>query len=149
VSTRRLIITALVCGMAILVAGGAFLVRTARNRADLTVNVLGVGDQASVAALKVRVLKVTRRADVIVVGVEVDSRGAALAAPAQADEPWSMVIRTPRAPMSPTAEDGPACAGQQIAGGQVLSCVLAFANGDGAPFLAFSWQGRQAQWRLA
>ena len=39
-STRRLIITALVCGIAILVAGGAFLMRTARNRADLTVNVL-------------------------------------------------------------------------------------------------------------
>lgn len=151
-STRRLIITALVCGMAILVAGGAFLVRVARNRADLTASVLTVGDSATVGRLVVRVDRFTRRADTVVVGVTIDGSKLTSAdvptLPTDAAAPWSMVIRTPRTPVDPTADDGPACKGLTIDPGRTVTCAVAFQGGDGAPFLAFSSNGAQVQWRL-
>ena len=146
-STRRLIITALVCGMAILLAGGVFLVRVAGDRAERTVTIHRVGDVVRVGDLTVVVTRVTTRADGVQVGVEVDASGARLAEAADAEAPWSLLVRTPRARLAPLDSERP-CRGARIAAGERLACDLAFEAGEGAAFLAFDWLGQAARWRL-
>jgi len=149
VSTRRLIITALVCGMAILLAGGVFLVRLAGTRADRIVTFHAVGDAVRVGDLTVTVTGVSGRADAVVVGIDVDATAATLAFPTDAGAPWSLLLSGKlRAPVAPPA-GATACAGQQIASGRRVTCDLAFARGDGTGFLAFDWRGTPVRWRLA
>lgn len=144
-STRRLIITALVCGMAILLAGGIFLVRVAANQAEQTVTVHRIGDVVRVGDVAVTVTRVSERPDAVEVGVEIDASGATLAQPTDAEAPWSLLIRTPRQRRDAS---GTPCRGQTIAGGARLACTVAFEPGDGAAFLSFDLLGDGARWRL-
>ena len=144
-STRRLILTALACGMAILVAGGVFLVRAAGSRH--TVTIYRVGDSVRVGGLSVTVARLDARTDAVQVGVEVDATAAPPVAPTDAAAPWTLLIRTLRPALAPTG-DGTACRGQQIESGRRLVCELAFAPGEGAAFLAFDWRGDTVRWRL-
>lgn len=144
-STRRLIITALVCGMAILLAGGIFLVRVAQDQANNTVTVHRVGDVVRVGQVAVTVTRVSERADAIEVGVEIDATGATLAQSTDAEEPWSLLVRTPRPRRDAT---GTPCRGLAIASGAKLACTVAFEPGDGTAFLSFDLAGSGARWRL-
>ena len=146
-STRRLILTALVCGMAILVAGGVFLVRVAGSRAERTVAVHAVGEAVAVNDLTVTVVRAATTATTVDLVVTVDATAATIAFPTDAETPWSLLIRTPRERLVPNADIAP-CRNQQIRGGERLTCALAFAVGDGPAFLAFDWRGATIRWRL-
>jgi hypothetical protein len=147
VSTRRLIITALVCGMAILLAGGIFLVRVAGSQAERTVAVHAVGDPVRVADLTVTVDRSIPSATAYEVVVTVDATAAAIAFPTDAETPWSLLVRTARDRLAPSSAVAP-CRGQQIRSGDRLTCALAFGAGDGPAYLAFDWRGATLRWRL-
>ena len=146
-STRRLIITALVCGMAILVAGGIFLVRVAGSQAERTVAVHAVGDAVRVGDLTVTVDRSLPSATAFEIVVTVDASAAELAFPTDAETPWSLLVRTPRDRRTPSSDVSP-CRGQQIGTGGRLTCALAFATGEGPAYLAFDWRGATLRWRL-
>jgi hypothetical protein len=123
-----------------------FLVRVAGSRAERTLTIHRVGDVVRVGDLSVIVTRVTERADAVQIGVEIDARAARLAQPADAERPWSLLVRTPRARREATG-DRP-CKGQEIAAGATLACDVAFEPGEGAAFLSFDFLGSGARWRL-
>lgn len=147
-STRRLILTALACGMAILVAGGVFLVRVAGSRDDRTVTIHRLGEAVRVGDLSVTIVRVDARTDAVQVGIVVDAMAEpAVTSPTDAAAPWTLLVRTLRPAVAPTGAGTP-CRGQQIEPGRRLVCELAFAPGEGAAFLAFDWRGDTVRWRL-
>ena len=153
VSTRRLIITALVCGMAILAAGTVLLVRLVRNRDALTVQVYDPGQLARVGDALVKVVTASERGGQLQVDVVVDRGAANVGAPAAmpADTAWSLLASSVRPRIDPAglAADRRACRDVLLEPGRVTTCTLAFAPVAGHSFAAFSWMGQQAQWRLA
>ena len=152
-STRRLIVAALACGIAILVAGVAFFVRLVANRADLPVDTIyAVGQPARVGDAAVTVRSRTTVGGQLQVVVTVD-RGAAKdpAAPA-GDGPWSLVqgsLRPKAAPAGLTVDAGSvACSNTTLDPDRIVTCTLAFTPASGPAFVAFEWQGTRARWRL-
>jgi hypothetical protein len=150
VSTRKLILTAIACGLAILIAGGVFLFRTLGNKEALTVKNAAVGETRTVAGAEVRVTAWRRQGDQILATVamkmtDVDARTGS------AESPWTMLIGTQSAPVAPiglTSGELP-CRGITLTQGNPTTCVLAFPDAKGTPYLAFSLAGKQAQWLLA
>jgi hypothetical protein len=150
VSTRKLILTAIACGLAILIAGGFFLFRTLGNKEALTVQNAAVGDSRTVAGAEVRVTAWRRDSAQILATVsmkvtDVDARTST------AEAPWTMLIGTQSSPVAPiglTTEETP-CRGINLVQGKPTTCVLAFPDSKGTPYLAFSLAGKQAQWLLA
>ncbi len=150
VSTRKLILTAIACGLAILIAGGFFLFRTLGNKDALTVKNAAVGDSRTVAGAEVRVTAWRRNSAQILATVsvkvtDVDARTSS------AEAPWTMLIGTQSAPVAPggLAPDELPCRGINLTQGIPVTCVLAFPDTKGTPYLAFSHAGKQAQWLLA
>jgi hypothetical protein len=150
VSTRKLILTAIACGLAILIAGGFFLFRTLGNKDALTVKNAAVGDSRVVSGAEVRVTAWRRGSDQILATVsmkvtDVDARTST------AESPWTMLIGTQSSPVAPvglTPDETP-CRGINLVQGKPTTCVLAFPDAKGTPYLAFSLAGKQAQWLLA
>jgi hypothetical protein len=150
VSTRKLILTAIACGLAILIAGGFFLFRTLGNKDALTVKNAAVGDSRVVSGAEVRVTAWRRSSDQILATVsmkvtDVDARTST------AESPWTMLIGTQSSPVAPvglTPDETP-CRGINLVQGKPTTCVLAFPDAKGTPYLAFSLAGKQAQWLLA
>ncbi|MFM8390727.1 MAG: hypothetical protein ACKOA5_15945, partial [Actinomycetota bacterium] len=66
-STRKLILTALVCGLAILIAGGIKLIQVAND--EKQVEVLSLGDDVTLGDMTVSVLDIDRRPDATLVTV--------------------------------------------------------------------------------
>jgi hypothetical protein len=153
VSTRRLIITALFCGMAILAAGTVLLVRLVRNRDALTVQVNDPGQLARVGDALVKVVTASERGGQLQVDVVVDRGAANASGPAAtpADAAWSLLASSVRPRLDPAGltADRRACRDVVLEPGRVTTCTLAFAPVAGNSFAAFSWMGQQAQWRLA
>ena len=148
-----MIITALVCGMAILAAGTVLLVRLVRNRDALTVQVYDPGQLARVGDAMVKVVTAAERAGQLQVDVVVDRGAANGSGPAAspADAAWSLLASSVRPRLDPAGltADRRACRDVLLEPGRVTTCTLAFAPVGGNAFAAFSWMGRQAQWRLA
>lgn len=147
-STRRLIITALVCGMAILVAGGVFLVRVASDGNALTF--LPVGRAATVAGVRATVMGATASAETVDVTVEVDATAATFATPVDVESLW-LLVRAGKAPERRTGPvDGTGCRGRALAAGERVRCVVSFAAGEGPNVVSFKWPaGGPVSWRLA
>lgn len=150
VSTRKLILTAIACGLAILLSGGVFLVRTARHRDELTITNAAVGDTRMVSGVSAAVQSWRRDSDQIVatIHIEVPPSGQSISS---ADAPWTMLVGTKLTAVPPTGlrTDETACRGLAVPPGGKATCVLAFAGVAGSPFLAFAVNGAQEQWRLA
>jgi hypothetical protein len=150
VSTRKLILTAIACGLAILIAGGFFLFRTLGNKDVLTVKNAAVGDSRTVAGAEVRVTAWRRDGAQILATVsmkvtDVDARTSS------AESPWTMLIGIRSSPVAPVGlmpAELP-CRGINLTQGNPVTCVLAFPDTKGTPYLAFSFAGKQAQWLLA
>jgi hypothetical protein len=147
VKTRNLILLALAAGLAILVAGGVFLLNVARNRDALTLaEALAVGEGTEVGGRLVIVEQVETTGSTTVVAVRIEPRGNP---GGTADEGWALVadgaLQDPAA--VPEADRDQACAGLTLAETPV-SCVLAFAGGDGAGTLSYAYAGDQQQWQL-
>lgn len=132
VSTRKLIITSLVCGLLILVAGTVKLLQTA-NDDSATTNVLVLGDEASIGDLRMTVN------DVEVTGertlVTITMRGLAGRDPMDG---WSMLANGAiTRPIG--SRDCPAAA-------DVTTCTVEFVVASGTPTIVFARDGETRQW---
>lgn len=148
-STRKLILTAVACGLAILLSGGLFLVRTAGHRNELTVTNAVVGQTRTVSGVSATVQSWRRSGDQILAVVHLETSTAS--APLPADAPWAMLIASKLTAQTPTdlSGDEVACRRVVVPPGGSRTCVLAFGSVAGSPFLAFALNGAQEQWRLA
>ncbi len=144
-STRRLIAAALVCGLAILLAGGIFLVNLAANRDKLTVpDFLAVGQTAEVGGVRATVLGSETTDRVVVLHVRLEPADEPLA---DAGEGWALVIGTARDPLESDAAGTP-CAGREVPAGGAFECDLAFAGAQGTAFVEYARGDGRARWRL-
>jgi hypothetical protein len=136
VSTRKLIAVALLCGLAILVAGGIQLFRI--SRAEET-TVPGVGDRVVVEGYDVTVDAADVRTDRIEMVVEMTASASGSGLEDVAGS-WSVSTGNQRnavagfgAPPTP-----PECPAGGLEPGQTLSCSLAFERGAGPPVARFT-----------
>jgi hypothetical protein len=146
VSTRRLIVLALICGLAILVAGGVMLVRLVHDRDRLTIHTLAPSTPATVGGVSVRITAHERVAGVARIVVVIDTpsdHGLTDAA-----DGFSLNIGGLRDPQTPAGTDVPACRGLVVAPSQSVSCALAFSDRPGSATLAYAHRGAQAEWSL-
>lgn len=135
-STRKLILLALACGLAILLAGGIKLFQVARDPAE--VEVLALGENAEVGDMEVTVLDVIVRPDATLVDVEmvgVDGDDAA--------EGWRLLADgSVREPVD--ANPGDACPPTSVT--EPVRCTVAFAAVESTPIVAYVRAGEQRQW---
>lgn len=136
-STRKLILTALVCGLAIMLAGGAKLFQVATDKAE--VEVLSLGTSATLGDMTVRVVSVEQtddRTDVTVGMSGVDG--------VDGLEGWRLIaggkVVSPR---TARAAEGGSCVVQTQS---VVSCVIEFAPSTGSVTVAYLRAGEQSQW---
>jgi len=146
-STRKLILTALVCGLAILIAGGVKLIQVAND--EVAVEVLAFGDEATLGDMTVSVLDIERRPDATLVtvtmtGVDLAS-GAAdgwrLLADGRVQEPANENGRV-QEPASVSDTDG--CTA--VRAGAPTRCTVRFEAVESAATVAYVRAGEQRQW---
>ena len=136
-STRKLILTALLCGLAILIAGGVKLIQVAND--DTTVEILTLGDQATLGDMTVSVLDIVRSPEATLVTVTMTgvdlTEGAAdgwrLLGDGQVQEPVG-------------AEASDSC--EAVTVQAVTRCVVRFDASESAPTVAYIRAGEQRQW---
>jgi hypothetical protein len=145
VSTRRLIVTALICGLAILLAGGVMLVRLARDRDRLTIRVLAADSPATVDGVGVRITAHDRSAGTANIVVHLDTADHGLA---DAAAGFSLNIGGLRDPQTPASTEVPGCRGLAVPAAESVSCALAFSDRSGSATLAYAHGGEQAEWSL-
>jgi hypothetical protein len=146
-STRKLILTALVCGLAILIAGGVKLIQVASD--EVAVEVLAFGDEATLGDMTVSVLDVERRPDATLVtvtmtGVDLTS-GAAdgwrLLADGRVQEP---AIENGRVQEPASVSDTDGCTA--VRAGAPTRCTVRFEAVESAATVAYVRAGEQRQW---
>jgi hypothetical protein len=145
VSTRRLIIAALVCGLAILVAGVVQLLRIADTR-DRDVSILAQGDTATVGGVSLTVSGSTVTDQVVEVAVRF--------APAEVDVPVPVTSFTLlvggklEQPTNTASTLPPGCPPTILVGSSGVACTVSFPHRSGTATVAFSQSGEQEVWRL-
>ena len=144
-STRRLILLALACGLAILVAGSIQLVRISRS--DNTVAVGRIGDTKDVDGVAVTLLEGSS-ADDVVVRLEVDGERDPLL---NAAALFSVKVADSRVMASTAAgSSAPSCAELRVVEpGASAECSMSFApTGEGTRYLQFNLRGKAGVWIL-
>ena len=141
-STRKLIVLALLCGLAILVAGGIQLFRIAGTD-DRTVEVLAEGEAATVGTVTITVEGSEQDGAVIRARVR-------MSAPDETTVPLSSFTLLAGGRLHPALDTDSAdsCPSPVAVGSAPTSCAVAFEGDDGTATLAFSRDDEQAQWRL-
>ncbi|MBU3704449.1 MAG: hypothetical protein FGM42_08795 [Ilumatobacteraceae bacterium] len=136
-STRKLILTALICGLAILIAGGVKLIQVAND--EVAVEVLAFGDEATLGDMTVSVLDVDRRDDATLVTVTMT--GVDLASGAA--DGWRLLAdgRVQEPAISSAAD---ACTA--VTAGSPTRCTVAFEAVESAATVAYVRAGEQRQW---
>lgn len=136
----------MVCGLVILMAGGAQLIRLSRSQDR--VEVLSEGQAAMVGDAQAKVVSSRISGQQVEVAVEVTPPAAGVAAGMTAAEPWSLLVGG--ALVAPQTEAG-SCRELPLAGGASgpISCTVVFGAGEGTKTLAFRWGNTQRQWQLA
>lgn len=149
-STRKLILLALACGLAILVAGSVQLLRINDSDASL----LSVGDSVELSSVTAQVLsrEVTERDVRVTVRLSLaSSAGGPLSEPLVG---WSLLtggLTEPLAAGPATGADPASCSESTIEPGSVLDCVLAFAVVPSEPettLVTYRVVGEQVTWDL-
>jgi len=138
-STRKLILSAIICALVIIVAGGAKIFQMTRD--TITVEVFDLGVNRTLADMTVSVEAVSQNADVTVVHVSmVGVEGA------DAKEGWRLLAGgTVLSPVAlPVGTLGVPCATTRSA--IVSSCDLAFPASEGSVTVAYLRAGLQSQW---
>jgi hypothetical protein len=136
-STRKLILTALLCGLAIVIAGGIKLFQVASDTTQ--VEVLSLGTTAKLADMTVSVTSITQTPEatiamVTMVGVE----------GADALEGWRLLADgSVRAPIVLDEAIDQCTVTQSVA---VVTCRVGFESSDGSVTVAYIRGGAQAQW---
>ncbi len=148
-STRKLILVALACGLAILIAGSIQLLRIKDNE----VSTLAEGDSTEVATRTVSVLSSEVRDDAVLVVARLTVAPTAAVAVSDAVVGWSLVTggRTEEV-AAQGGDDGPvpSCAGLSVLPGQQADCVLRFpVVAKGATVVTYQLGEDQATWTLA
>jgi hypothetical protein len=149
VSTRKLILAALACGVAILVAGGVLLVNLTLNRDELTVpDLLAMGEVAEVDGVRATVLG-SRAVGPDVVAVRVRLRAPDSGPVRDAGQGWALVIGSARDRVGLTDElSETPCDGLEVAPAREQECDLGFAAAEGSQFVEYARGGERARWRL-
>lgn len=137
-STRKLIITALLCGMAILVAGGLKLFLTATDRAEP--QVLALGESATLGDMTVRVDAVDVAPGVTLVTVSMQGVDGA-----DAVSGWRLLAGGEvHEPVVVPADAGMPCT--TTAATVRTVCLIAFDATEGTRTVAYLRAGTQRQW---
>ena len=136
-STRKLILTALLCGLAILIAGGVKLIQVANDEAE--VEVLAFGDEATLGDMTGSVIDIDRRPDATLVtvtmtGVDLTS-GAA--------DGWRL-LADGRVQEPAKSSEVNGCT--TVAAGSPTRCTVGFEAVESAPTVAYVRAGEQRQW---
>ena len=159
-STRKLILTALLCGLAILIAGGVKLIQVANDETE--VQVLALGDEATLGDMTVSVLEIDRRPDATLVTVTMTgvdlAEGAAdgwrLLGDGRVQEPANENGRVQepangdgrvQEPANNSDNDG--CTA--VRAGSPTRCTVRFEAVESAPTVAYVRAGEQRQWAAA
>ena len=144
--TRTLILLAMACGLAILVAGGVFLWRVIANKDELTIpDASTLGQSQQVGPVSATVTGASDVDGAVVVQV----RMATTEPLADAGTGWALVVGGDiRQPVAVPVSGGPACAGTAVAAGQSVDCALAFQPGDGDRFVSYAVGGSKGLWKL-
>ncbi|MFM8795130.1 MAG: hypothetical protein ACKOFF_09675 [Acidimicrobiales bacterium] len=141
-STRRLILAALVCGLAIVLAGGVKLFQIATE--DGKVALLAIGEKATLGDMTVSVVSVTPGENRTVVEVSMSGVDGA-----DALEGWRMLAGGEvSAPTSGPWDglDAPACT---MVGEASKRCSVVFPASEGTVNVAYLRAGVQSQWSTA
>lgn len=153
-STRKLILLALACGLAILVAGSIQLLRIQRGDSST----LAVGDSTEVATVTVSVLDAGASGDRVLVKVRLRIAATASSPLENALVGWSLLTGGLKEPVlavdaSAEATDSvPSCAGLRLVAGETRECWIAFPTklgGAGTTYVSYRFAGQQAAtWSL-
>ena len=139
-STRKLILTALICGLAIMLAGGAKLFLIATDDTEVQLNALKV--QKTLGDMTVSVLSVTQKEDATVVEVSMTGVDGA-----DAVEGWRLLaggeVMSPNVDLT-AAQQNPCTSTQRT---EVVTCEVAFESSTGTATVAYLRSGQQSQWR--
>jgi hypothetical protein len=147
VSTRKLIAVALLCGLAILVAGGIQLFRIS-DRSQRTVDVLEQGQSATVGDLAVTVEGSVRTASDIAATVELAAPPSGSTGDVDVAGGFRLLIGGRlELPANGEAASG-GCPATVVAADLPLRCELRFPPHEGTATLSFSQGGEQRLWRL-
>ena len=141
-STRKLILTAMLCGLVILLAGGVKLLQVARETDKVTI--LDAGTESTLGDMTVSVLDVESLADRTVVTVSMSGVESA-----DAREGWRMLAGGKVSAVTGGEWDAtpvPACATTTLA---PVTCALVFPAATGTVTIAYLRAGGQSQWSAA
>jgi hypothetical protein len=120
-STRKLILTALLCGIAIMIAGGVKLFQVSSDESE--VQVLALGTDAKLGDMTVSVTDIIDSTDALLVTVTMVGVDGAVA-----QEGWRLL------------------AGGTVSSTAPMSCTIAFVRVDSSPVVAYLRAGEQFQW---
>lgn len=134
-STRKLILTALICGLAIMLAGGIKLLQVANDDTELIVHALGV--EQTLSDMTVTVSKVDQNAEMT--AVTISARGVQDADPV---EGWRLLAGGQvLLPLNPQTET---CRATDVV--ETRTCVIEFPSSQGSVTVAYIRAGAQSQW---
>ncbi|MEI6199009.1 MAG: hypothetical protein WCP83_03630 [Actinomycetota bacterium] len=138
-STRKLILSAIVCALVIVLAGGAKIFQMTRD--TITVKVFALGTQRTLADMTVTVKSVSQNANATVVHVTMVGVDGA-----DATEGWRLLAGgTVLSPIAlPVGTLGVPCATTKLA--VTSSCDMAFPASKGSVTVAYLRAGLQSQW---
>ena len=140
-STRKLILWALICGVVILIAGTAKLFQTSQKPVE--VQLLALGDSVTLGDMTVSVTALRDTADRTLVDVTMVG-----VAEAQAMDGWKMLAAGEVSdPVILPAGAGTECTLTKLA--ETLTCTVAFPVSEGTRTVAYIRAGEQRQWATA
>ena len=140
-STRKLILWALICGVLILFAGSAKLFQTSQKPVE--VQLLALGDSVTLGDMTVSVTAVRDTADRTLVDVTMGG-----VAEAQAMDGWMMLASGEVSdPVMLPVGAGTECTLTKLA--ETLTCTIAFPVSEGTRTIAYVRAGEQRQWATA
>jgi len=148
-STRKLILLALACGLAILIAGSIQILRIKDNE----ISTLVEGDSTEVATVTASVLSSSADEEGVEVVVRLAQRADAEQAITDASLGWQMLVSgesTFVEPVAPTASTQQSCIGLPVAQGGSVECAMRFARQKAAATVVrYRFGGAEASWSLA
>ncbi len=137
-STRKLILTALLCGIAIMIAGGVKLFQVSSDESE--VQVLALGTKATLGDMTVSVTDISDTDDTLLVSVTMVGVDGA-----DAQEGWRLLadgqVTEPIA-----LPDGVGVPCDTVTRSEPMSCTIAFVRVESSPVVAYLRTGQQFQW---
>ena len=140
-STRKLILWALICGVVILIAGTAKLFQTSQKPVE--VQLLALGESVTLGDMTVSVTALRDTADRTLVDVTMIG-----VAEAQAMDGWKILASGEVSdPVMLPVGAGAECTLTKLA--ETLTCTVAFPVSEGTRTVAYVRSGEQRQWTTA